>query len=135
MPSAILPKFRPLLWGFATSVAQSAGVAAIGLALTSGAAAIAQTAPVATPAKIAAPSPATVAPFAARSPLPDGKPLPGSAANQLIERIQVDDADVRIEETRFGGETRSITVIPKGGFPSYDVRPSTGHSTWKILGF
>ena len=67
--------------------------------------------------------------------MPDGKPVAGSAANQLIERIQVEDADVRIEEARFGGETRRITVIPKGGFPSYDVRPSTGHSTWKILGF
>ena len=70
-----------------------------------------------------------------RATLPDGKPLTGSAANQLIERIQVDDADIRIEEARFGGETRSITVIPKGGFPAYDVRPSTGRSTWKIFGF
>ena len=78
---------------------------------------------------------ASAATAATRAPLPDGKPLTGSAANQLIERIQVDDADVRIEEARFGGETRSITVIPKGGFPAYDVRPSTGRSSWKILGF
>ena len=70
-----------------------------------------------------------------RDALPEGKPLPGSAANQLIEKIRVDDADVRIDEGRFGGETRTITVTPKGGFPAYDVRPSTGRSTWKILGF
>lgn len=73
--------------------------------------------------------------LAARAPLPDGKAPPASAANQLIEKIQIDDADVRVDESRFGGETRTITVTPKGGFPAYDVRPSTGRSTWKILGF
>ena len=118
MPSAILPRFQPTLLGFLTSVASMAVLLVLAATLT--------------PA-IAQPAPTTAA--APRAPLPDGKPLAGSAANQLIERIQVDDAGVRIEESRFGGETRSITVIPKGGFPSYDVRPSTGHSTWKILGF
>jgi hypothetical protein len=97
-----------------------------------GAPVAAQTAPA---AKAALPAAANLYQMPPRAPLPDGQPLTGSAANQLIERIQVNDADVRIEEARFGGETRSITVIPKGGFPSYDVRPSTGQSSWKILGF
>ena len=70
---------------------------------------------------------------------PPGK----SGADQLIERITVDDGGARISELRFGGETRSITVQPKGGMPAYDVRPisgadiqpTSGTRTWKILGF
>ena len=66
-----------------------------------------------------------------------------SGANQLIERITIDDGGARISELRFGGETRSITVQPKGGMPGYDVRPisgadiqpTSGTRTWKILGF
>jgi hypothetical protein len=58
-----------------------------------------------------------------------------SSSNQLIERIRVENADVRIDEVRFGGETRSISVMPKSGFPAYDVKPSTGERTWKVLGF
>ncbi len=58
-----------------------------------------------------------------------------SSSNQLIERIRVENAEVRIDEVRVGGETRSISVLPKGGFPVYDVKPSTGERTWKVLGF
>ncbi len=58
-----------------------------------------------------------------------------SSSNQLIERIRVENAEVRIDEVRFGGETRSISVMPKSGFPAYDVKPSTGERTWKVLGF
>lgn len=66
-----------------------------------------------------------------------------SSADQLIEKITVDDGGARISELRFGGETRSITVQPKGGLPAYDVRPisgadiqpTNGTRTWKILGF
>ncbi len=58
-----------------------------------------------------------------------------SSSNQLIERIRVENADLRIDEVRFGGETRSISVVPKSGFPAYDVQPKTGERTWKILGF
>lgn len=58
-----------------------------------------------------------------------------SSSNQLIERIRVENAEVRIDELRVGGETRSISVMPKGGFPAYDVQPTTGERTWKILGF
>lgn len=53
----------------------------------------------------------------------------------MIERIRVENAEVRIDEVRVGGETRSISVLPKGGFPVYDVKPSTGERTWKVLGF
>ncbi len=41
----------------------------------------------------------------------------------------------QIDEVRVGGETRSITVQPKGGFPAYDVQPATGTRAWKVLGF
>ncbi len=58
-----------------------------------------------------------------------------SSTNQLIERIKVENGDVRIDEVRFGGETRSISVVPKGGWPTYDVQPTTGERTWKVLGF
>ena len=36
---------------------------------------------------------------------------------------------------RVGGETKTITVQPKGGMPGYDVQPVTGARSWKILGF
>ncbi len=58
-----------------------------------------------------------------------------SRSNQLIERIRVENAEVRIDEVRFGGETRSISVMPKSGFPAYDVKPATGERTWKVMGF
>ena len=65
--------------------------------------------------------------------------LPALAApdrsNQLIEQIAVEGSNIHIDETRFGGETRSITVAPKGNLPVYDVQPVTGLRTWKILGF
>lgn len=60
---------------------------------------------------------------------------PASKANQLIERISIEDASTRIDEVRFGGQTKSITVQPKGGMPAYDVQPETGVRTWKILGY
>jgi hypothetical protein len=51
------------------------------------------------------------------------------------EHIQVEDDAARIDELRVGGETRSISVSPKGGMPAYDVAPKTGERTWKVLGF
>ncbi len=72
------------------------------------------------------------------------QPVPSkSPSNQLIERITVDDGGAKIQELRFGGETRSITVQPKNGMPAYDVRPisgadqqpGSGARTWKIFGF
>lgn len=60
---------------------------------------------------------------------------PGSRSNQLIERIRVEGGATRIDEIRVGGETRSITVQPKGGLPTYDVQPASGARAWKVLGF
>ena len=60
---------------------------------------------------------------------------PASSANQLIERIHVEGGTASIDEVRVGGETRSITVQPKGGLPAYDVQPTTGTRAWKVLGF
>ena len=57
-----------------------------------------------------------------------------SSTNQLIERIQVQGNDTRIEELRVGGESRSITVTPNG-FPAYNVQPRTGERTWKLFDF
>lgn len=57
-----------------------------------------------------------------------------SSANQLIERIQVEGGDTRIDEIRVGGETRNITVTPNG-FPAYTVQPRTGERTWKLFDF
>ena len=65
-----------------------------------------------------------------------GSTSPGSSSsNQLIERIQIDGASARIDEVRVGGETRSITVQPKGGLPAYEVQPATGARAWKVFGF
>ncbi len=71
--------------------------------------------------------------------------------NEKIERIQHEDAGSRIDELRVGGQTRSITVQPKNGAPSYDVAPArggedlsnsssgstgnTGRSRWRLLNF
>ena len=71
------------------------------------------------------------------------EPARSAGREQLIERIVIDDDGARINELRFGGETRSITVQPKGGMPAYDVRPisgadtqnTSGARTWKIFGF
>lgn len=43
--------------------------------------------------------------------------------NQKIERIRVEDEGSRIDEVRYGGQTQSITVQPKGELPAYDVDP------------
>ena len=82
------------------------------------------------------PSPAAPAPKLVETARPAGR-------EQLTERIVIDDGGARISELRFGGETRSITVQPKGGMPAYDVRPisgadtqnTSGARTWKIFGF
>ena len=51
------------------------------------------------------------------------------------ERIQIEDAGARIDELRVGGETKTITVQPKGRLPAYQVEPTSGERSWKILGF
>jgi len=69
---------------------------------------------------------------------------------QRTEQIRHEDAGSRIDELRVGGETRSITVQPKGGAPAYDITPdstnrnpatadrdrnSSGSGGWKIKSF
>jgi hypothetical protein len=101
---------------------------------------------------------AVVLPAVAQTPAPDVKPATGAVATanppteKRVERIHIEDAGSRIDELRVGGETRAITVAPKGGMPAYDVEPATanrspgttersgagatgGTRTWKILGF
>ena len=47
--------------------------------------------------------------------------------NQRIEHIHVEDAGSRVDETRVGGQTQSITVQPKmGELPSYEVQSNDG---------
>ncbi len=79
-------------------------------------------------------TPAASAPLSGRTLAKVDAPTK-TAGDQLIERITVEDSGSRINELRVGGETRSITVQPKGGMPAYDVQPATGARTWKILGF
>ena len=46
--------------------------------------------------------------------------------NQKVENIHTEDSGASVDEVRFGGQTQSITVTPKGGMPSYEVLPNTG---------
>ena len=80
-------------------------------------------------------------------------PSPADKSEQTIERIHHEDKGSRIDELRVGGETKSITVSPKGNMPPYEVKPengnrsptannrdgstsgSSGSSGWKVLGF
>jgi hypothetical protein len=58
------------------------------------------------------------------APLPrDVAPPPTAGTEQKIERIRHEDASTRIDELRVGGETKSITVTPKGKAPAYEVPP------------
>jgi hypothetical protein len=75
-----------------------------------------------------APTPAVPAPASPKSAVSGGQ-------ESRTERIQVEDDSARIDELRIGGETRTISVTPKGGMPAYDVAPKTGERTWKVLGF
>jgi len=81
--------------------------------------------------------------------LAQGAPTPSSSAaapaslsradaaglEPRTERILVEDDSARIDELRIGGETRTISVTPKGDMPAYNVAPKTGERTWKVLGF
>jgi hypothetical protein len=44
--------------------------------------------------------------------------------NQKIERIRIEDDGNRIDEVRYGGQTQSIAVQPKGDMPGYEVEPA-----------
>lgn len=58
-----------------------------------------------------------------------------TAVESRTERIVVEDAGSRIDELRVGGETRRITVAPKGGMPAYQIEPQRGERSWKVLSF
>lgn len=77
---------------------------------------------------------------------------PAAPIDQRIQRIEVQDADVHINELRVGGETQTITVQPTNGLPAYEVVPangarnraidgrdggqgSVGTRTWKLFNF
>jgi hypothetical protein len=66
----------------------------------------------------------------AQAPAEDRKnpaaPAAGKA-EQRIENIRHEDASARIDELRVGGETKSITVTPKGDMPPYELGTEGGN--------
>lgn len=83
----------------------------------------------------------------APSPAPSA-PEPKARSEQQVERIRHEDEGARIDELRVGGETRAITVSPKGAAPAYEVPPEgnnrnpassererSGAGGWKLLNF
>lgn len=82
---------------------------------------------------------AALAQTTGRAPTPQAassSPAPAKRdVEQATQRIVIEDASTRIDEVRVGGETKSIDVHPKNGMPAYQVAPSTGERTWKVLGF
>ncbi len=51
---------------------------------------------------------------------------PGSAVEQRVERIRMEDDGSVVEEVRFGGQAQSITVSPKAPVPGYEIVPADG---------
>lgn len=79
-------------------------------------------------------------------PAPDDAALAERDGTQRMEHLHVEDAGSRIDEQRYGGETRSIDVQSKAAVPAYQVQPRnpysreagpgrTGPRTWKVLDF
>jgi hypothetical protein len=72
----------------------------------------------------------------AQSPAAPAAPEPPSAReqdkadraegrrNQKVERIHLEDGANVIDETRYGGQTQSITVQPKNRMPEYEIQPN-----------
>jgi len=94
----------------------------------------------------------SVSSFAQNAPADGAAPAAGGRADQLIERIQIEDGGARIDELRVGGQTQSIVVSPKGGMPAYEIQPggtnrnltrgergngttTGGTRVWKLLDF
>ena len=67
---------------------------------------------------------------AAKAP-PSSQSTPADPAagktEQKIENIRHEDAGSRIDELRVGGETKSITVKPKGDMPAYELGTEGGN--------
>ena len=72
--------------------------------------------------------------------------------NQRVQRIHVEDAGVKIDEVRYGGQTQSMTVQPKANVPEYEIQPTdlarsrpadhrdglsnaTGQRVWNVFKF
>jgi hypothetical protein len=53
----------------------------------------------------------------------ESQPLEGRK-NQRVEHIHHEDAGAKIDEIRYGGQTQSITVQPKGDMPEYEIQPT-----------
>ena len=53
----------------------------------------------------------------------ESPPLQGRK-NQRVERIHLEDSGASIDETRYGGQTQSITVQPKANVPEYEILPT-----------
>jgi hypothetical protein len=69
-----------------------------------------------------------------------GKPRHPSPARSVrlknaLNAFALKTLGARIDELRVGGETQSIDVKPKGGMPAYQIHPSSGERSWKVLGF
>ena len=79
---------------------------------------------------VLAQSPTPAPADAAIAPAPQGQQDNAAATgkhNQRIEHIRVEDAGSRVDETRVGGQTQSITVQPKvGSMPEYEVQSNDG---------
>ena len=68
----------------------------------------------------------------AQAPAEDRKKQADPAAGkaeQRIENIRHEDAGSRIDELRVGGETKSITVTPKGDMPPYELGTEGGNQS------
>ena len=77
----------------------------------------------------------TTATVAATSAPAAAVPVVHQNVEQRTERIHIEDNSAVIDEVRVGGETKSIDVKPKGGMPAYQVAPTSGERSWKVLGF
>ena len=72
---------------------------------------------------------------AATDPQKTSAPAATGAIEKRTERIHIEDAGSKIDELRIGGETKTIEVQPKGGMPAYQIAPTSGERSWKVLGF
>ena len=106
---------------------------------------------------------ALASPVLAQAPATSGSPVPEASTpgrdlqgvdgrrNQKIERIHIDDGGTKVDELRVGGETKDITVTPRGNMPQYEIQPTnpsrtnsqgqgeagggTGPALWNVLKF
>ena len=66
---------------------------------------------------------------------PPTAPASAGGIEARTERLHHEDSGAKIDELRVGGETKTIDVTPKGGLPAYQIQPTTGARSWKILDF